>query len=115
VWLSLNQGAEYLVQKYGPRVARRVAQSPPPITVDADGRRGYESSELEAWAKEITRIAAGRGTPTSEATKFTPCTGVKELPVRLSIGRTTTVPYNHRAYPHPLSNILRQSRGMPGD
>ena len=72
MWLSLNQGAEHLVQKYGARIARRVGQSSPPISVDTNGRRGYESSELEEWAKEITRLSAGRGTPTSEATKVNP-------------------------------------------
>jgi hypothetical protein len=72
VWLSLNRGAEYLVQKYGARIARRVAQSPPPIAVDINGRRGYESSELEEWARDALRTAAGRGTPTSEATKVNP-------------------------------------------
>lgn len=71
MFLSLSQGADYLVQKYGPRIARRAAQSPPPIAIDVNGRRGYESSELEAWARGITRIAAGRGAPASEATKVT--------------------------------------------
>jgi hypothetical protein len=72
VWLSLNRGAEYLVQKYGARIARRLAQSPPPIAVDVNGRRGYESTELEAWATDALRTAAGRGIPTSEAAKVSP-------------------------------------------
>jgi hypothetical protein len=72
VWLSLNRGAEYLVQKYGARIARRLAQSPPPVAVDIKGRRGYESTELEAWARDALRTAAGRGIPTSEAAKVDP-------------------------------------------
>jgi hypothetical protein len=83
VWLNLNQGAEYLVQKYGARIARRVGQSSPPITVDTNGRRGYESSELEEWAKEITRFAAGRGTPIFEANPV-------RFPIRVTAPTTST-------------------------
>ena len=72
MWLTLSQGAEYLVQKYGARIARRVIESPPPAAVDANGRRGYESSELEAWAKKVNHFPAGRGAPTSETTKAEP-------------------------------------------
>ena len=72
MWLSLNQGAEYLVQKYGARIARRVASEPPPTIINANGDRGYESSELEVWAKKGNRITAGRGAPTSEVTTVKP-------------------------------------------
>jgi hypothetical protein len=64
--LSLNQGAEYLVQKYGARIVRRVASDPPPTAVNYNGQRGYESSELEVWAAKANRIAAGREAPRSE-------------------------------------------------
>ena len=83
MWLSITEGADYLVQKYGPGVARRLDHVPP-ADVGADGRRGYNTSDLDAFALKAMRNPNRRGEPVrgrpiSEQTSTLPVAESKDL------------------------------------
>ncbi len=70
MWLSVSEGAEYLIRKYGAAIAGRLDRVPPVVVVmEADGRRGYQSADLDAWAEKAARYPRGRGAPIPEATQ----------------------------------------------
>ena len=74
MWLSIKQGADYLVRTYGPRALEKL-QGRPPSSTNADGQRGYLLSDLDTWAK-YDRSPPVRGKPVTESRKS------KEPPVK---------------------------------
>jgi len=70
--VGLNEAADYLLRKHGVSAAKRLLVAPPSAAIGADGQRGYEIAELDAWAETHLPTARGRGQPLDETEKTRP-------------------------------------------